>query len=222
MKKDLKIKISGLLICCLSLAGFSYAKRKTDYLSEALIKYQTNSGVQARVTKISTVKLLDQKITSTGGFIMGLKQLRMDFIKPDKQTLVINNNAVWLQTDTGDLGGGIQVSKTSLKKAYQSSNSLLAVLLGHEHFMSSMKTKSVKTEGSRVIYDLVPRRKMAANIQSTQIVINKDSREILELNYWDAAENQTSYVFTKTKFDKRFAQNRFDYKPPAGADVTEF
>jgi len=207
----------------LSISAYVIAKpNKDSYLSEALVKYQTNSGAKARITKITTVKLLDQKITSIGGFKMGLKQLRMDFIKPDKQTMVINNKAVWLETNTGDLGGGIQVSKTSLKKAYQSSNSLLAILLGHEHFMSSLKVKEITEKSGKLTFHLTPRENLSGNVQKTQITINKKNREILELSYWDAAENQTSYLFSKTKFDMNFDQKHFDYTPPKGADVTEF
>ena len=68
----------------------------------------------------------------------------------------------------------------------------------------------------------VKTQKQDLRFESVELEIEPNTQSIRTISYVDETENQVAYVFGVTKYKVKTSSGSFRYKPPKGAEVSEF
>ena len=213
-----------LILLCLPLmaaakpatkaAAKSPAKPTAKEVDKVFAAYRAGKPMQAKVKKVVTQEIMGTTMTSTGTFYFSKGKLRMDISEPERTILVYDGKTIWSESRSGD--DQILVTKirtTELKK----SDSLLASLFNREDVLKNFTLKKVKTDEGKKIFDFEAKDKKA-DVQELEITLK--NKDIQRIAYKDQTENKVSLEFDDLSHVKLDA-NKFAYKPPKGAEVTE-
>lgn len=179
-------------------------------------KYRKAPAVTAKVQKTVVQEMTGVDNKSSGSFYYSKGKVRMDFTEPEKTTLVYDGKYVWLESPLDEKK--VQVTKlrtNELKK----SKSVVTALFDQKDVLKAFKlTKSGKEDGAKV-YTFVPKDKKAGG-EITSLEIALKDKDITRISYTDEVENKVSFIFSDLTRGKVDA-NKFSYKPPKNAEVTE-
>lgn len=185
-------------------------------------KYRKAKSIAMDVTKDVKLGLIGSARKSSGKLQLASGQLRMELEGSEHTLLVINKKNVFAVTypDKALKGAALQVIKadvTSKKAKKQAQSSVLANLLGPGGFLKSFSpTGAISTDEGQTIF-LTPLGE--SDMKRAQLKISKDQKEIRELHYWDALDNETTFSFSNIVFGAKLDVTTFNYTPPADADV---
>jgi|GEM_PF-1886897 len=183
-------------------------------------KYRKAKSITMDVSKDVKLGLVGSQRHSSGKLQLASGQLKMELEGSEHTMLIVNKKNVFAITypDKALQGAAIQVIKgdvASKKAKKQAQQSALSNLLGPGGFLKSFNPTGVQTDAGVQTYFLSP----IGDSDMTRAQLKVANGEILELHYWDARDNETTYKFSNTKFDQKVDSKTFNYVPPANADV---
>jgi outer membrane lipoprotein-sorting protein len=221
------LRIIGFIISAAVAFGLTTAATKSSELTvvKAIVaNYQKSAAVTARVEKEVTFALLGENKKSSGRMDFSKGRLRLEIDKPDPSLIVMNKKLIWVVTPTPEeLGGKTQVLKISSQEMSKQSKAPLAVLLGKKEAWDNFKVKNSQTKDGVLALTLVPTKpNVVGEIVSMQIEVSIKENVLKLLSYKDELDNETKFIFSKTKLDAKVDDKLFVYLPPKNAEITEY
>ena len=185
-------------------------------------KYQKKHGIHLKLKKTIKLGMLGSTKASQGEAWLDNGKMKLEIYKPDPSTIIADKEYLWIVSpppaDFAD--GKLQVLRASLKSDRAKSQGLIQLLTGGG-VLKYFKVSGLQNEGDNITYFLQP-DKQSIEFKRAQIVISRDKKVIKELRYWDQMDNETTFAFLETSFDKKFPQKLFNYTPPKGAEVITY
>jgi outer membrane lipoprotein-sorting protein len=193
-----------------------------DDLKASDLQYQKSKAIKFELTKKVKYALLGKEKENKGLLFVSGKNLRLELEPPQKSLVVINNGLTWLISYLGDeKDADIQVTKLKTQtKVADKGNSTLFALLGQGGILKHFDAKSSVSNGETVEFELIPKQTIS-EVQKVKLALNKKSKQIQGVTYWDELENETSFVFSKQELNAKINPSLFKYVPPKNAVVTE-
>lgn len=190
-------------------------------VEKTLASYRQSRTFKAQVKKIITQELIGgEPTTSEGDFYFSKGRLRLEINKPEPTILVFDGKYIWFESRIGE--GAEQKIVVSKMKSQQikKSDSLLAVLFDNKEILKTFKLNEVKNleVGKQFIFS--PKDSKKSEVQRLELVLAPKAKEILSVTYTDTLDNKVEIHFSNTE-KANVAKEKFSYKPPKGADVTE-
>ena len=201
------------LISFVTLAS-CFAAGSTAEVESVMAEYRAVPAVEARVTKVVHQEVMGTKSESEGRFYFSKGKLRLDFVRPERSTLVYDGRTVWLESRLDDKH--IQVSRVR-SGTLRKSNSLLAVLFDRRDALKGFKLLKSGPVAGKIKYEFEPRDLKATEVRRLEITL--DRKNIHSIMYKDQMENQVDFEFHDLKRGPVPAA-KFNYHPPRGASVT--
>jgi outer membrane lipoprotein-sorting protein len=184
-------------------------------VDQALESYRKAPAIRAKVKKTVEQEMMGTETKSEGEFYFSKGKLRMDIHEPEKTILVYDGQTFWLESRTDD--GHVVVTKmpaANLRK----SDSILASLFDRKDVLKGFDLRKTNTADKLATYDFEAKDKKKADILTLQIALR--GQDIERITYKDQLENKVTLEFSDVK-RVIVEGDRFAYKPPKGADVTE-
>ena len=208
------MRFSLHIACALALSPGAFAAGPTAEIDTVMAAYRAAPAVEALVKKIIHQEVMGTKNESDGRFYFSKGKLRLDFVRPERSTLVYDGRAVWLESRLDDKH--IQVSRVksgNLRK----SNSLLAALFDRKDALAKFKLLKRSDDHGRIKFELEPRDSKATEVRALEITLA--GSDIHSIMYKDQMENRVDFIFRDLKRGPVPA-SKFNYHPPRGASVT--
>ena len=185
-------------------------------------KYTRKSAVKMEVVKILKQNLLGRESKSSGNITLSRGKLRLNFLKPDRSTVIVDKSNMWIVNYPPEEfeGASLQVIQAKLNSGKGKSQGLIKMLVKGGLFKHFKAVGSIKEKGYRTFF-LQP-NKTTNEFKRAQVSINKKGNKILRLRYWDDLDNETIYEFSKIKFVDKVSKDTFSFTPPADADITVY
>ena len=216
----MKILVSVLL--ALSTLGGATANPTKSEVDRALAPLRQAEGVTVRLKKRSLNSLLAREKTSVGRLHYWKGKLRVETESPDETLLILDGKTLWLVTTLPeDMGGKTLVSKTSAG-SFKKSNTFFAALLGEGKLLKEFKITGRATIDDDVHLELAPKVADQSEIQKLDLWLKSKDRRLAKVVYWDDKENEVTYELGEPEKINGDRKALFSYKPPKGAEVTEF
>lgn len=200
----------------------SVSKKQMLLLKRADSKYQNDHGIHVKLKKTTLLAMLGTTKTSEGELWLDGGKMRLEINRPKASKIIADNNFLWIETPSpdGDQKAKPQVLKASLKSKRAKSQGLIQ-LLTRGGVLKYFRVSGVQATPEQVTYFLQP-DKQAIEFKRAQIVVSTKTKEIMMLSYWDQVDNETKYDFSETQFKQNIAASRFQYQPPANAEVITY
>lgn len=189
-------------------------------LKSALSRYQ-KSSVKASIEKNVKMTVLEKTEKSEGDLYFSKGKFRLEMKDPATTTIVQDGTTLWIASKLVDFGGNWQVSKTK-SRSLKKSQALMGLLFDEKGVWKDFEVANENTDKDGTTWTLKPKKSANTEISKLLIRINPADKNIIEISYWDNLENETSYTFKSQKFGATIPSSKFSYKPPKGAEVTEF
>jgi chaperone LolA len=185
-------------------------------------KYQKEHGIHIKIKKIITLGMLGSTKESEGEVWLSKGKLRLEINKPEVSKIIADTNYLWIESPApeGFEDTKTQVLKASLKSTQAKAQGLIQ-LLTQGGVLKYFKVSGVKKEKENTLFFLQPINS-AIEFKRAQIDIDNNSKVMNELKYWDQMDNETSYRFLKTDFNETINDKKFEYTPPANAEVIAY
>jgi outer membrane lipoprotein carrier protein len=190
---------------------------------EVVRRYQTSIAVKMDVKKKLHQELLGRTVESDGQLEISRGRMRAEFKGEDHTLIVFDGKTLWAVTYLPkDFGGGVQVAKMAIEVEGKS-QTVLASLFRLERLKQEFKISEAKgkLEETKAEYDLSPKAK-DGDVKKMKMILNKDLKQIEQIEIVDQIDNKTLYVFENPKFGAELKASRFSYVPPKGAEITEY
>ncbi len=195
-----------------------------DLVKAVIGRYQKPEAIHSIIKKDVVFGLLEETKTSEGQLTYSKGRLRLEIERPEASLIVMNKDVIWVVTPTSkELGGKTQVLKISSKELSKQSKAPLAVLLSQKKAWDNFKIKKQSEKNGIQTVVLVPvKPDTMGEIVSIEMVFKKTDQDLKSLSYKDELDNETKFTFLKTDFNAAVQDKVFSYKPPKGAEVTEY
>ncbi len=197
-------------------AAKAEAKDAGKQVSNALASYRSAKSIQANVKKTVTQEALGTEVKSEGIFYFSKGKLRMEIKDPERSTLVYDGRNVWFETPLDEKR--VHVTRMRVNELKRS-DSLLTALFEKRDILKSFKFLKVNSKSGQKNYVFEPRDKKKSEVQRLEIALR--AKEIERISYQDQVENRVTLEFSNVDRRGKVSQNKFAYKPPAKAEVTE-
>lgn len=191
-------------------------------LKEIEKKYSQTSALKAAVKKTLKLKMLEQERSFEGTLeIKKPGMFRLEFEKPEKSLAVTDGKTIWVVTypSDPDLDNTVRVIRSRDPERVQS-QALVTFLLGKGGLLNEFAFVSSETKKSITQYTLTP-KKQNDDIKKLILIVNTKTKEINQISFWDALDNETSLTLDNTKFGLSIDAKNFQFSPPEGAEVTD-
>lgn len=198
------------------------AKTPPKVLKEIEKKYSQTSALRAAVKKTLKLKMLEQERIFEG--VLEIKKpgmFRLEFEKPEKSLAVTDGKTIWVVTypSDPDLDNTVRVIRSRDPERVQS-QALVTFLLGKGGLLNEFAFVSNETQKNISRYTLTP-KKQNDDIKKLVLVVNTKTKEIDQISFWDALDNETNLTLDNTKFGLSIEIKNFQFNPPEGAEVTD-
>lgn len=187
----------------------------TKEVDAVLTSYRRAGALKAKVNKTVVQETMGTETKSRGAFYFSKGKLRMDIMEPERSALVYDGKNVWFESRFDDQH--VQVTKMrvgELRKA----NSMLAALFDKKDVLKNFKLIGTKSENGKKIFSFEAKDKKKSDVQFLEIAL-KD-KDIQRITYKDQIENRITLEFSEL-IAGPLPANKFAYKAPKGAEVTE-
>lgn len=215
------------LLLALSQSGHSKSKTIVHSVSkEAMLllrkvdkKYQKEHGIHLSLNKTITLAMLGSKKMSHGEVWLDKGKMRLEIHNPEPSKIIAGKEFLWIESapPAGFKDVKTQVMRASLKSKQARSQGLIQ-LLTQGGVLKYFRVSGMQEADGKVTYFLQP-DKQSVEFKRAKLVVDKTSKEISELMYWDQMDNETQYQFTASKFGQKLEDKLFTYTPPKGAEV---
>lgn len=195
------------------------SKDQVLFLRNVDQKYQNEHGINIKLKKKLVSEMLGTEKKSMGEAWFSKGKMRLEITDPDPSQIIADGKYLWVINPPPKefKEAKTQVLKAELDSKRARSQGLIQ-LLTQGGLLKYFKVVGVQDEGGSVIYFLQPETQ-SVEFKRSQIRIDKNKKEIIELHYWDKLDNETFYTFETTKFNQKFEDKLFNYKPPKDADI---
>jgi outer membrane lipoprotein-sorting protein len=189
-----------------------------------LRRYQLAKAVKVELKKTVKLALLDEEKNSEGNLILSNGRLKLEILKPEPSTVIVNKNLIWVISPTSkDLGGKTQVMKISSSSLKKQAKAPLAILIGRPSAWDQFKVESKTEDENTAKYVLKPKDPKEMNeMVVLKITVDKKNVELRDLSYSDDLDNETRFDFKAADFKVDIKDDAFDYVPPKNAELTEY
>ena len=196
------------------------SKQEMILLREVDQKYQKKHGIHLTLRKTVVLGILGTSKKSEGEIWLDQGKMRLEIHRPEASKIVADKSFLWIESPApeGFKDAKVQVLKASLKSKQAKTQGLLQ-LLTQGGVLKYFRVSGVQHEDKRVVFFLQP-NKQSSQFKRAQIKVVARAKEIVQLRYWDAMDNETIYDFTKSEFNKSLESKIFSYRPPQNAKVT--
>lgn len=178
--------------------------------------YRAAPAIKAKVKKSVSNAILGPQGESKGDFYFRKGKLRLEFTEPDKTTLVYDGRFVWMESALDPKS--VQVTKIRTVDLRRS-KSVLTALFERQDVLRGFKLARTSGAKDAPTYHFVPKSKNPQDdIQALDITLAK--KELKRVAYTDGMENEVTFEFSDVKTGE-VGSDKFSYKPPKGAAVTE-
>lgn len=206
-----------LLLALLVAPSLPYAASQEQATVDAIQKrYETVITFQAKFVQRSFVKMMDRTQESRG--IVQIKKpgrMKWDYNAPDPQTLVSNQETLWLYVPEDE-----QVTKMPMESIY-SSNTPALFLAGKGKLTDAFNIGQVIQEENRIAVVLVPKEE-EHGVQSLTLYADKKNYQILGSSVYDKLGNRTEIRFSDITVNKNIPEETFTFKIPEGVEVLDY
>ncbi|MEY4617476.1 MAG: outer rane lipoprotein carrier protein [Pseudomonadota bacterium] len=220
--KHLKLGLAALLFLFTAPTAFGAKKSSMPIdLSATLKFYQESKGLVLEVNKSVKNTMLDKETNYPGLIQLADGKFHWETTSPDKNLLVFDGSFLWnIQYPPEDFKSApLQVAKMSLK----SKNSPLIILeIFGSKPLSQFFGVTTKLQDGDIIKYALKEKKMDLGLKNIILTINKKDHRVVSLSYVDELENETILSIKETQLDAKLKTDLFSYKPPKGAQVTEY
>lgn len=192
------------------------AKGATREVSTVLGNYRTAKSIQAKVKKTITQDALGTEMKSEGVFYFSKGKLRMDIREPERSTLVYDGKNVWFEVPMDD--DRVHVTRMRINEL-KKSDSLLTALFESKDLLNTFKFLKSKSDNGAKTYSFAPKDKKKSEVQKLDITIKK--REIERIAYKDQVDNRVLLEFSDVDKAGTVPSDKFAYKLPPKAELTE-
>ena len=189
-------------------------KRPGTPVEAMLSDYRLAPALEARVKKTVVQEVMETTNESDGKFYFSKGKLRLDFVHPERSTLLYDGKVVWLESRLDDKH--VQVSRVK-SGALRKSNSLLAALFDRKDALAKFRLlKHGDAHGLRT-FQYEPLDKKSTEVRWLEIVLGE--HDLHSIAYKDQMGNKVDFQFHDLKRGPVPA-GTFTYHPPRGASVT--
>lgn len=197
----------------------SVSKQDMLLLRKVDQKYQKNHGIHLTMEKEITLGMLGSKKTSEGEIWLNQGQMRLEIHKPEASKIIADKQYLWIESAPPEEfeGSKVQVLRASLQSKQARSQGLIQ-LLTRGGVLKYFRVSGIQKGEGVVTYFLQPDQQ-SVEFKRAQIVVTKKGLEISQLKYWDQLDNETTYTFKKSEFNKKIDKDKFAYKPPKNAEL---
>lgn len=210
------------LLCYVIITLLLMPAFASEKLQEAINKYQDAPAVKADVKKTSVYALLEETKISEGEMIFSKGLMRMNLkSKNDPTLIVVNEDAIWVETDSG-FGDGKHVMKIQSKAMKDRSRAPIALILENKDILKVFKIEKENKEKSSTEFVLVPKKEdEVTELVEMTLKVNKNN-ELIELSYKDDIDNMVTYSFSKADFKYKAKEGDFKYEKPSGSKIVVY
>ena len=167
------------------------------------------NGIESRFTQTKYIRLLSEKIISTGTFsYQKPDKVCLDYLTPVKYRMVINGNTIRVdadgKTNTFDAG--------SNRLMEQMSTLISACMTGNLERLSSGYELTFKENEALYWIAVVPQGSAKAYMKCIDIFLDKKDFFVCQLKITEPSDDYTEYVFTDQKKNVTFSDAKFTVK----------
>lgn len=178
-------------------------------------RYESAQTFKARFFQKSYIKMMDQVQEAKGEVLIKKPgKMRWTYRAPDPQTLVSNNQTLWLYVPEDN-----QVTKTSVHNIY-SSNTPALFLAGQGKLKETFDILSVTQDNDRIVAELTPRKK-EQGLARLVLYADKKNYQIIGSSVYDKLGNKTEMIFMSIQVNLDIPEEVFEFKIPDGAFVID-
>jgi len=212
------IKHVGLyLVAIATSTSIAGAKMSVKDVDAVLTKYREAEAFTATVKKTVAQEVIGTETTGVGRFFFSKGKLRLEMGEPENTTLVYDGKTVWMETRLDEKT--IEVTKVKSKEL-KKNDSLLATLFERKNILQSFTMDKTRESGGTRIYTFRPKNIKNTEVRLLEISLSGKGQELAAISYRDDRENQVSFEFNEVVREP-VPSEKFNYKPPKGANVTE-
>lgn len=215
MKKSLQ-QVIVLFIISMFFAPVSAKESVDEIVMQLQSNYQTVNSYTAKFSQEAKINAYPMTQESSGElFFKKPGKIRWNYHVPEIQEIVSDGKTVWLYTPSLN-----QVMKTGFLQASQSKvASIFLSGMGNlkKDFDLSLEPSTEKEMFLNLL--LVP-KDSPDTVKSLILTIDKKSKHITRSKLIDIYDNTTTVSFSDFKFNIELEDSLFDFKPPAGVDIT--
>jgi outer membrane lipoprotein-sorting protein len=198
-----------------ALAAIAATKPSAKDVDQVLEGYREAPAIQAKLKKTVEQQTMGTEVKSEGDFYFSKGKLRVDIREPEKTTLVYDGKIFWLESRADEEHVVVtKVPGDNLRK----SDSILAALFDKRDVLKSFNLKKTANEGKDAVYSFEAKDKNKSDVISLEIALQ--DKNIHRIVYKDHIDNRVSLEFSDLKKGS-VSSDKFSYKPPKGAEVTE-
>lgn len=202
----------------ISAQGKSAAKKAAPDLKVLFHQIRSAPFVTLNVEKKTKSELLGTETVSPGVIYISDDKFRWDTEGKEKSRIIYDGKTIWTIQDPPK-GFKVPPQVTKMKLDKKNENQILLKSLFHDKFDSQFKITKATQDKTTWVYKLVPVKKDAM-VNDLEIKVSS-KKEISEIAYTDEVQNKISVLVNKVSLSKKPDLKLFQYKPPAGAQVTE-
>lgn len=195
-----------------------------ELIKKVIAKYNDTSALKMGVKKEVKLSLLEETRASNGLLYFSKGLMRLEIIEPEKSIIVLNKDAIWVETSSeGFDGPTTHVTKIVSKDLKKRSKAPLVLLLTETEAWDNFKVISEKATEKETTMILRPKKKGEyPELSKVSISINTLDNELWTVSYEDEIENVVTYKFHRPDFGAKLSKGKFDYKVPKGVTPTVY
>jgi len=169
----------------------------------------TLSSIESRFTQTKHIRLLSEKIVSSGTFsYQKPDKVCLDYQSPVKYRMILNGNTIRIDSDskTNTFNAG------SNRLMTQMSALLSACLTGNLDRLSSDYELTFKENEVQYWITVVPQGSAKAYMKCIDIFFDKKDFSVHQLKITEASDDYTEYIFSGQKKNVTFPDAKFSVK----------
>ncbi|MGZ3722571.1 MAG: LolA family protein, partial [Bdellovibrionales bacterium] len=195
-------------------AGKESAKPAKE-VAQVLASYRVAKAIKAKVKKTVVQETMGTSMKSEGNFYFSKGKMRLEMSEPERTVLVYDGKTIWFESRADE--EHIVVTKIHGNEFHRS-DSLLAALFDKSDALKQFNLKSSTTDESKKAFTFEPKDKKKSDVVSLEIALR--DKDIQRIAYKDQIDNRVILEFSDVTKGSVSA-DKFSYKPPKGAEITE-
>lgn len=211
--------VFSFLLLAMPAAGLAKAPGALQRVDKAMAFLAGSKVTRLQVEKTVTSELMGKTSVSDGEITVGSGKFRWETTSPEKSQMVYDGKIFWtLQVPPVDLGGPIQVTKTSVSGRVK--DQILVKVLSSGKISSRFRLLGTETADQQTVVRLEP-LKEDPTVRDFSLVIGGKPEKIREIRYKDEIGNLTVIRILNSETIKKPAAGLFKFEVPKGAQVNE-
>ncbi len=192
------------------------------FLNKVDRKYQENQGIHLTFNKTIYLAALGSKRQSEGEAWIKQGKMRLEIHQPEPSKVIADSHFLWVENPPPKnfKGAKTQVFKVSLSSSRAKTQGLLQILI-QGGILKYFRVSGVRVGEKQMTYFLQP-NDQSVEFKRARIQIKIREEEISKIRYWDQIDNETTFVFLTTEFNKKTDKTMFEYTPPGDAEVMAY